>query len=76
MDTLTQIMIWLSGTFTVTFRTGERTRGRGFELYIICYEPLDLDLPGRDSPVTDTIHKHMKDPTPSKIDRHHLILRT
>ena len=35
-----------SGNFNVLFRTSEATTFSGFEMYVICFEPLERGLPG------------------------------
>ncbi len=43
---------YLPGAFNVTFRTGESTRGGGFVIFIICFDPLELDFPGKQLSMT------------------------
>ena len=34
-----------TGTFTVYFRTSEEGRGRGFEMYVVCFNPEHREFP-------------------------------
>ena len=43
MDSVLELQ---SGDFDVFFRTSEETTFPGFEMYVICFEPLERRLPG------------------------------
>ena len=34
------------GKFTVFFRSSERVKGEGFQMYVICFREAERDMPG------------------------------
>ena len=38
-------LVLQTGTFTVYFRTSEEGRGRGFEMYVVCFDPEHREFP-------------------------------